>query len=166
MDASFELLIRQLDTSIGLEVRRPVFEWGGELHVQGPHESSWGQHVRFTIEDEAPDRILRKLPSVLQRKPWKLIAVHGDCLDLLRNETNDQVAEWGDHTLEAFLRSQLKDEDDWVAVFAWQCDQIDQVLEDANVELFWKTLCSQLRSGSTVKGLLAIHRQSRLHAVK
>jgi hypothetical protein len=141
----------------GLTRAVKVRTWGDESFEEHSPSLEWGPHVRVS-EIAVPRHVLRFVPEDLRGQPWCCLRITGDALDLLKLEVRGDSQEWSGKSLDDFLRAQLFDEEAWVAVFEWQCDMIDEIMESDVNEFIGMLRANFMGTGERPKGFVAFHR--------
>lgn len=160
MDACFEILVGSCRLVDGLDRPKKTRHWGDESFVEESASYSWGSHVRVT-QVPVPEHVLARLPGELRNRPWCCLSVGSSGLDALEREARGEAKDMSARTLEDFLRAQLFDDEDWAAVFEWQCDTIDEVFE-SDVDQFLRRFRANLANADTRPlGFVAFHRAGR-----
>lgn len=156
MDACFEVLVERFAPSSKMERQRHAAHWGGKEHVQRPDSFRWGDHVELKpVADPLPTFLARRLPTDLGWEGWHRLQITGDMLDYMAYEATGGEVDWGEHSPDALVSELLDDHHSWIAVFLWQWDQLDEV-----VEIDSGALVGMLRDGfsGAPRGFVGVHR--------
>lgn len=156
MDANFEILVETFRPHASMIRQRHVRHWGGEEHIQRPDSFLWGEHVELKpILEPLPSFINARMPPDFREVKWQRFQIDGDLLDYLAFEATGGDVDWGQYEPTELIRLLLDDSKQWVVIFLWHWDQLDEV-----IELDSSQVATELRSvfAHRPKGFLGIHR--------